>query len=350
MGAVPPYDAPTSPWTTDLLLMRHGEPDWDLVKGSAWRGAANDLAPLTAAGRAEALAVAHELRDCPPVRVVASPMTRALQTAAIVAGELGVPLEVELDLREWLPDETYQWTAPGEVQTAYAAMLAHPDGRPDGRPEGATWEPLDAVRRRATAVLARLAASGRTLVVAHEVLIHSVTGEQRTGHGRLRPWSGAAPTPSRRPDGFREAGPDDLDAVLRLYRQLHPHDPVLDATAAGVHRRILETPGLQLFVLQRDGEVVATTYLNVIPNLTRGAAPYAVVENVVVDERLRGTGLGKQVMAATLAVAWAAGCYKALLQTGSRRPSTHAFYRACGFRADDKTGYVARPPVSGRHP
>lgn len=65
MGAVPTDDA--APWTTDLLLMRHGEPDWDLVKGSAWRGAANDLAPLTAAGRAEALAVAQRLRDHPPV-------------------------------------------------------------------------------------------------------------------------------------------------------------------------------------------------------------------------------------------------------------------------------------------
>lgn len=113
-------------------------------------------------------------------------MTRALQTAAIVAGELGVPLDIELDLREWLPDETYQWTSPGEVQAAYADMLAHPQGRP----HGATWEPLDSVRRRATAVLDRLAGSGRTLVVAHEVLIHAVTGEQRTGHGCLRPWSG----------------------------------------------------------------------------------------------------------------------------------------------------------------
>ena len=41
--------------------------------------------------------------------------------------------------------------------------------------------------------------------------------------------------------------------------------------------------------------------------------------------------------------AWKEGCYKAMLQTGSKQESTHAFYRACGFRADEKTGYVARP-------
>ncbi len=90
--------------------------------------------------------------------------------------------------------------------------------------------------------------------------------------------------------------------------------------------------------------MVATTYLNVIPNMTRSASPYAVIENVVVDEGLRGTGLGKQIMAATLDAAWQAGCYKVMLQTGSRTSATHAFYRACGFSGDEKTAYLARPP------
>lgn len=144
---------------------------------------------------------------------------------------------------------------------------------------------------------------------------------------------------------FREARPDDLPGILRLYRQLHPADADPD-DAADVLARILATAGLHLFVLERDGAVVATTYLNVVPNLTRGGAPYAVVENVVVEESLRGTGLGTAAMAGTLAAAWAAGCYKVMLQTGSRTPSTHAFYRSCGLSADEKTAYVARPPAA----
>ena len=93
---------------------------------------------------------------------------------------------------------------------------------------------------------------------------------------------------------------------------------------------------MTLMVLDFDGQLAATAYLNVIPNLTRSASPYAVIENVVVDEPLRGTGIGKQIMAATLQIAWDAGCYKAMLLTGSRRASTHAFYRACGFASDEK--------------
>jgi GNAT superfamily N-acetyltransferase len=142
----------------------------------------------------------------------------------------------------------------------------------------------------------------------------------------------------------REAAPSDFPAIARLYRQLHPGDPVVDdGSDREVFDQILATPSLRLFVLDQGGSVVATTYLNVIPNMTRSASPYAVIENVVVDERLRGTGLGKQIMAATLDAAWQAGCYKVMLQTGSRRPATHAFYRACGFSADEKTAYLARP-------
>lgn len=144
---------------------------------------------------------------------------------------------------------------------------------------------------------------------------------------------------------FREAGPDDLEAVRHLYRQLNPDDPVLeDGADARAFAAILAGPGLHLFLLERDGVAVATTYLNLIPNMSRSAS-YAVIENVVVEQARRGTGLGKEIMAATLAFAWDAGCYKAMLMTGSRRPSTLAFYRACGFSEDAKTAYLARPPI-----
>ena len=141
---------------------------------------------------------------------------------------------------------------------------------------------------------------------------------------------------------FRAAQAGDLGGILALYRQLHPADPpAVDAPA--VFGSILDAPGLHLFVLCEGSAIVATTYLNLIPNLTRGGAPYGVIENVVVDADRRGTGLGKQIMASTLRAAWDAGCYKVMLQTGSRRESTHAFYRSCGFDPDEKTAYVSHP-------
>lgn len=145
---------------------------------------------------------------------------------------------------------------------------------------------------------------------------------------------------------IRDATPADFDAVLRLYRQMHPEDPILeDGSDRAAYLEILADPRLHLLVLEIDSAVVATAYLNVMPNLTRSASPYAVIENVVVDESMRRSGLGTRIMEATLDKAWGLGCYKAMLMTGSRNPATHAFYEACGFSPDAKKAYLAWPEL-----
>ena len=132
---------------------------------------------------------------------------------------------------------------------------------------------------------------------------------------------------------------------MELYAQLHPNDPVLkDGSDRLVYDEILSTRNLYLFVLDDDsGMVNATCYFNFIPNITRQASPYGIIENVVTEASLRNQGLGKKIIGHALQFAWDRGCYKVMLQTGSKRESTHNFYKACGFRSDDKFAFVARP-------
>lgn len=144
---------------------------------------------------------------------------------------------------------------------------------------------------------------------------------------------------------IRSANRDDFEAISRLYAQLNVDDP----SVAGQHylevfEQILNRDGLDILLLELDGEILGATYLNLTPNLSRGGRPYAVIENVVIAAHRRGEKLGRRLMDATLERAWAAGCYKAMLMTGSKTPSTHAYYRACGFADDVKTAYLARPP------
>lgn len=144
---------------------------------------------------------------------------------------------------------------------------------------------------------------------------------------------------------IRTANVHDFETVMELYRQLNPDDPIItDGSDRRAFDQILSDPALDLLLWQHDGTVLATAYLNIIPNLSRSAASYAVIENVVVTKEARGTGVGKQIMAATLQIAWNAGCYKAMLMTGSKRPSTLGFYRTCGFSQESKTAFLARPP------
>ena len=144
---------------------------------------------------------------------------------------------------------------------------------------------------------------------------------------------------------IRQAQPTDFEGLLVLYRQLHPDDVrPEDGSDRHAFNTILESPHLHLFVAAADDTLVASIYLNIIPNITRNAAPYAIIENVITHDQHRLQGIGRQIMSHTLEFAWRAGCYKAMLQTGSKREAIHAFYRACGFNNEEKAGFLARPP------
>jgi len=144
---------------------------------------------------------------------------------------------------------------------------------------------------------------------------------------------------------IRDATSSDFSAVMGLYRQLQPNDPILtNGEDRSVYARIMSGEGLHLFVLEDSEQVKATCYLNIIPNITRSASPYAVIENVVSDKAWRGRGFGRQIIGHALEFAWSQGCYKVMLQTGSHRESTREFYSACGFSGDDKHAFIAWQP------
>jgi broad specificity phosphatase PhoE len=80
-----------------LYVVRHGETDWNAAE--RWQGQ-TDI-PLNANGRAQALAVARALRAEGLSGVVTSDLSRAHETARIVAAELGIPVAyVDAALRE----------------------------------------------------------------------------------------------------------------------------------------------------------------------------------------------------------------------------------------------------------
>lgn len=143
---------------------------------------------------------------------------------------------------------------------------------------------------------------------------------------------------------IRKAVATDFTEVKRLYAQLNPDDPeVTDGRDVAAFESIVTAEHLAIFLGSVDGRIVATCYLNLVPNLTRNASPYGIIENVVTDQAVRNQGHGHAIIRHALDVAWQYGCYKVMLQTGSRRESTHNFYKSCGFSANDKFAFVARP-------
>ena len=141
---------------------------------------------------------------------------------------------------------------------------------------------------------------------------------------------------------IRPAEQTDIHSLLDLYRYLDAKDTRCPSNeAVGVFERFLRYAGSAILIGLVGDKLVASCTVVVIPNLTRGGMPYALIENVVTHGDYRNQGFGKAVLTAAVDRAWAEGCYKAMLMTGSKKPSTLAFYEGAGFE-QSKTGFQVR--------
>ncbi len=100
-----------------------------------------------------------------------------------------------------------------------------------------------------------------------------------------------------------------------------------------VFAEIEAAPGIDLLVAEEAGETVGTVVLIIVPSLSHGGLPWAKIEHMVVVERLRGEGIGRQIMEYAIDRAREAGCYKIELTSDNRRPEAHRLYGSLGFEA-----------------
>lgn len=89
---------------TELILIRHGETEWNVV--GRYQGQADP--PLNNRGLVQAYELAQRLNDTNLNLLYTSPLSRAFQTAQILAESLHIPLHV---------DERFQEIHQGDWQT-----------------------------------------------------------------------------------------------------------------------------------------------------------------------------------------------------------------------------------------
>ncbi|MYU21374.1 bifunctional RNase H/acid phosphatase [Streptomyces sp. SID8352] len=151
-----------------FVLLRHGETALTPQKRFSGSGAGGDPS-LSDAGREQAARAADGLARRGTVQaVVASPLARTRETAAVVAARLGLEMAVDEGLRE-TDFGAWEGLTFGEVRERYPddlnAWLASPDARPTGGGESfaETGARVAAARDRLVAAYA-----GRTvLLVSH---------------------------------------------------------------------------------------------------------------------------------------------------------------------------------------
>lgn len=142
---------------------------------------------------------------------------------------------------------------------------------------------------------------------------------------------------------IRVATKNDVSGILDLYHQLALGQATTDNDYLSnpekyqqAFTQIEKFPGQQLLVAEEQGKIVGTLVMLIVPNLSHGALPWAIIENMVVAESYHRKGVGKLLIEYAEAEAKEAGCYKVQLLSDNRRQWAHAFYRAMGFKASAK--------------
>ncbi|MFF5306234.1 GNAT family N-acetyltransferase [Streptomyces sp. NPDC013161] len=117
------------------------------------------------------------------------------------------------------------------------------------------------------------------------------------------------------PLGSQRESPDDLTPYLAALE------------------RLAADPNQHLVVAVREGRVVGTLQLTVVPGLSRKGATRSIIEAVRIHADERGSGLGTQLIEWAIAESRRQGCQLVQLTSDVTRTDAHRFYERLGFTA-----------------
>ena len=136
---------------------------------------------------------------------------------------------------------------------------------------------------------------------------------------------------------IRPATADDVAAIVAMLaddplgaQRESPDDLAPYLTAL---ERLASDPNQHLVVAVRDGRVVGTLQLTVIPGLSRRGTVRSIIEGVRIHGDERGSGLGTQLIDWAIDESRRQGCQLVQLTSDNTRTDSHRFYERLGFTA-----------------
>lgn len=105
-------------------------------------------------------------------------------------------------------------------------------------------------------------------------------------------------------------------------------------------RALVEDPASSLLVARLDGLVVGTATL---VSFRTADGLLCRIEDVVVDSRVRGRGIGESLVLACLQGAQDRGAHAVSLNSAPTREAANVLYRKLGFELRDTNSYVWHP-------
>ena len=89
------------------------------------------------------------------------------------------------------------------------------------------------------------------------------------------------------------------------------------------------------FYIEKDGKEIARAYLYLLTNDLHDK-PFGLMEDVFVEESLRGQGIGSQLVDKIIKEAKVRECYKLICTSRYQKPEVHKLYEKHGFKDHGK--------------
>ena len=130
-----------------------------------------------------------------------------------------------------------------------------------------------------------------------------------------------------------EADDATLDAVNRLLPQLSKSSKIINGSTL---QKLTNSECTRLYVA-KEGDTIFGMLSLVVFSIPTGTKAW--IEDVVVDERARGKGVGKELMNHALNVAKELGAKSADLTSRPSREAANKLYQAIGFEGRETNVY-----------
>lgn len=97
-----------------------------------------------------------------------------------------------------------------------------------------------------------------------------------------------------------------------------------------INQKPVKAEGIKFFV-EKDGKEVARAFLYIMNNNLH-KEPFGLLEDLFVDEGMRGQGIGTELLNKVIEEAKKLGCYKLVATSRYERESVHKMYERAGFK------------------
>jgi GNAT superfamily N-acetyltransferase len=137
---------------------------------------------------------------------------------------------------------------------------------------------------------------------------------------------------------FRQATREDLPEIVRMLADdflgatRERYEMPLPDVYVKAFEEIDADVNNELIVAEMDGEIVGSLQITFTPSISFQGGKRATVESVRVDAKLRGQGIGKELMKWAIERAERENCVAMQLTTNSDRTDAHRFYENLGFK------------------